>query len=131
MAKDAESGEQSTVSSMTRSESVHRHFYGEMKLPRTMGTIRHGYGRGKWNWIFAISFNWWSFEITAYHRWLGGFSAAYQHPRWVSGWAKYGVLTGLRIFKPYPSMPEGATIPESFRYEHWSDVVTDKELSHV
>lgn len=113
---------------MANQQSLHRHFYGEMKLPRTIGTVRHGYGPKGWNWMFHFSFNWWSFEITAYHRWLGGFSAAYQHPRWITGWAKFGMLTGFRIFGPHPSIPEGGKIPEICRYEKWSDVVLERDL---
>lgn len=113
---------------MAHAESLHRHFYGEMKLPRTVGTIRHGYGPRRVNWTFHISFNWWSVDVTFWHRWLGGFSVAYQHPRWIPGWAKYGVLTGFRIFRPRPSINEGDPIPELCRYEKWSDIVLDRDL---
>lgn len=114
---------------MANAESLHRHFYGEMKLPRTIRTVRHGYGPKRVNWIFHFSFNWWSLEIRAWHRWLGGFAVAYQYPRWMPHWAKYGVLNGFCIFKPFPSIPDGAKIPYLCRYEHWSDIVLDKDLA--
>lgn len=114
---------------MSTTEALHKRYYGEMKLPRMIGTVRHGYGTKRANWTFFFAFDWWSLQITFWHRCIGGFSVAYQKPSWVYGWAKYGVLTGFRIFGPRPSIPDGGMIPELCRYEKWSDIVTDKELT--
>jgi hypothetical protein len=118
---------------MASADALHRYYYGEMKLPRTKKGNRYGWSRDRelCIWFLHFSFNWWSVYIVFWHRYMGGFSVAYQSPKWIHGWAQYGLLNQLEIYLPKPSLKSDEPVLRLFGFTRWSNVVTDRELQNL
>lgn len=52
-------------------------------------------------------------------------------PTWMSPFAAYGMLNGFTLFGPKLNFDDGDTFPVIAKWEHWSSIVTDKELMNL
>lgn len=49
----------------------------------------------------------------------------------MSPFAAYGMLNGFTLFGPKLNFDDGDTFPVIAKWEHWSSIVTDKELMNL
>lgn len=113
---------------MATADALRKHYYGDIKLPRGFTVHRHFGKRSIWAG-FSFSTNFWQLRAHAYSKWVGGFHLDMAAPTWIPGWAKYGMLNRLVVFGPKPNMDADDCFPVLLNLEHWSEIVTDKELA--